>query len=85
MLATNFIPLLTMILDRPLFQGFVKISKSIVTHNLPSVILPVVWYEYCAEYLLKELQESMNRCTDRSDKTEILLETALNTIQSISL
>ena len=43
---------------------------------------PVAWKEYCAEYWLKELQESMNRCTGRRDITEILLKTALNTIQS---
>ena len=40
----------------------------------------VVWKEYFAEYWLKELQESMDRC----DITEILLKTALNTIQSIN-
>ena len=39
--------------------------------------------EYCAECWLKELQKSMDRCTGRRDITEILLETALNTIQSI--
>ena len=32
---------------------------------------PVVWEEYCSEYLLKELQESMDRCTGRHDITEI--------------
>ena len=36
----------------------------------------VHWKEYCAEYWLKELQES----TGRRDKTEILLKTALNAI-----
>ena len=45
---------------------------------------PVDWKEYCAEYWLKELQESMDRCTGRRDITEILLKTALNTIQSIN-
>ena len=30
---------------------------------------------------LKEIQESMDRCTGHSDITEILLKTALNTIQ----
>ena len=45
---------------------------------------PVAWKEYCAEYWLKELQESMNRCTGRSDITEKLLKTAFNTIQSIN-
>ena len=45
---------------------------------------PVAWKENCAEYWLKELQESMDRCTGRCDITEILLKTALNTIQSIN-
>ena len=37
-----------------------------------------------AEYWLKEIQESRGRCTGRRDITEILLKTALNTIQSIN-
>ena len=45
---------------------------------------PVAWKEYWAEYWLKELQESIDRCTGRRDITEILLKSALNTIQSIS-
>ena len=45
---------------------------------------PVVLKEYCADYWLKELQESMDRCTDHCDITEILLKKALKTIQSIS-
>ena len=45
---------------------------------------PVAWKEYCAEYWLKELQGSMDRCTNLRDITEILLKTALNTIQSIN-
>ena len=44
---------------------------------------PVAWKEYCTEYCLKELQESMDRCTSHWDMTEILLKMALNTIQSI--
>ena len=43
---------------------------------------PVAWKEYCAEYWLIELQESMDRCTGRHDMTEILLKRALNNIQS---
>ena len=39
--------------------------------------------EYCTEYWLKELQESMDRCTGHRDLTEILLKTTLNIIQSI--
>ena len=42
---------------------------------------PVSWKEYCAEYWLKELQESMDRCTGHCNITEILLKTALNAIQ----
>ena len=33
---------------------------------------PVAWEEYCAEYWLKELQKSMDRCTDHCNITEIL-------------
>ena len=33
---------------------------------------------------LKEFQESLDRCTDHRDITEILLKTALNIIQSIN-
>ena len=43
----------------------------------------VVWEEYCAKYWLKELQESVDRCTGHRNIKEILLKTALNTIQSI--
>ena len=45
---------------------------------------PVAWKEYCVEYWLKELQESMDRCTGRRDITETLLKTAQNTIRSIN-
>ena len=45
---------------------------------------PVTWIEYRAEYWLKELQESMDRCTGLRDVTEILLKMALNTIKSIN-
>ena len=41
----------------------------------------VAWKEYCAKCWLKELQESMDRCTDCRDITEILLKTVFNTIQ----
>ena len=41
------------------------------------------YVEYCAEYWLKELQESMDRCTCCHDITEILLKTMLNTIQQL--
>ena len=38
--------------------------------------------ELCAEHWLKELKESMDRCTCHYDITEILLKTALKTKQS---
>ena len=44
---------------------------------------PVARREYCSEYWFKELKESMGRCTDHCDITELLLKTALNTTQSI--
>ena len=44
----------------------------------------VGWKECCAEYWLKELQKSMDKCTCRHAITEILLKIALNTIQSIN-
>ena len=38
---------------------------------------PVVWKEYCAEYWLKELQESMDRCTGHCDVTENNVENGI--------
>ena len=40
---------------------------------------PIAWKEYCAEYWLKELQESIDMCTGRRDITEITFKTSLNT------
>ena len=45
---------------------------------------PVAWKEYCVEYWLKELQESLDRCTGIRDINWSTVETALNTIQSIN-
>ena len=45
---------------------------------------PVAWKEYCAEYWLTEPKENMDMCTGRRHKTEMLLKTALNTIQLIN-
>ena len=42
---------------------------------------PVAWTEYCAEYWLKELQESMDWCTGRHDITEVLLSFVENGIK----
>ena len=44
---------------------------------------PVARKEYCAKNQLKELQESMARCTGHRDITEMTFKTALNIIQSI--
>ena len=63
-------------------KGFIPLSLLSVVS--PMVNQPVAWKEYCAEYWLKELQESTDMCTGRRDITEILLKTALNTIQSIN-
>ena len=46
---------------------------------------PVAWKEYCAEYWLKELKESMDRHTGHCGIAKILLKMVLNTIQSIIL
>ena len=46
---------------------------------------PMDCEEYCAEYWLKVLQESMDRCTGRPHMIEILDKTALNTMQSVNL
>ena len=43
---------------------------------------PVAWEECCAEYLSKELQESMDRCTNHRDITEITLKMALTLYQT---
>ena len=44
----------------------------------------VAWKEYCVEYWLKELKESMERCTGCHNIHKTLLKTSLNTIQSIN-
>ena len=38
---------------------------------------PVSWKEYCAEYWLKEFQESMDRCNGCHNVTEITLKTGI--------
>ena len=43
---------------------------------------PVAWKEYCVNYWLKELLESMDRCTGRCD---ITVENGIKTNQSINL
>ena len=39
------------------------------------------WKQYCAEYRLKELQESIDRCTGRRDRTKAMLKRKLNITQ----
>ena len=41
----------------------------------------MAWEEYCAQYWLKDLQESMELYTGHRDITEILLKMVLNAIQ----
>ena len=45
----------------------------------------MAWKEYCAEHMLKELQESMDRCTGHHNVAEITLKTNLSILQSINL
>ena len=45
---------------------------------------PLAWKECCAEYWLKEIQESMDWCTGHLDITGILLKMVLNNIESIN-
>ena len=54
------------------------------TPIIPDDVANKILKKFCAEYWLKELQESMDRCTGRLDMPEILLKTALNSIQSIN-
>ena len=70
-------------LDQYSFRGLMKV---IATRFIPLSLLsvastmfmwkkqPVDWKEYCAEFWLKELQESRDRFTDRRDITEIPLK-----------
>ena len=51
--------------------GFIPLSRLSVVSTM------VCGKEYCAQFRLKELQESMNRCTGHRDITEILLKKAL--------
>ena len=37
---------------------------------------PLAWKEYCEEYCDKEIQESMDRCTDCCNITELMFEMA---------
>ena len=63
-------------------KGFIPLSPLSIVSTMIGYVgkQPVAWKEYCAEYWLRELQESMDRCTGGRDITEILLQTTLNTI-----
>ena len=72
------------------FRGLmIVIAKGFIPLSPLSVVSKIVmwessqysWKEYCAEYRLKELQQSMGMCTGRRDITEILLKTVSNPIQ----
>ena len=63
--ATEFIPLSLLSIDG---NGLVR--KKLVAQK-----------ENCAEYWLKELQESIDGCTSHCIITEIMLKTTLNTTQ----
>ena len=68
-----------------LVTGFISLSLlSIVSASYVGK-QPVAWKDNLAQYWLKELQESMGRCTGHHSITEIMLKTVLNTIQSINL
>ena len=55
--------------------GFIPLSPlSVCFDNGYVGKQPVAWREYCAEYWLTAIQESMDRCTGRRVITEILLK-----------
>ena len=72
------------------FLGLViVIATGLIPLSPLSVVSTIVMWE-SSQWLgknivrLRELQESMDRCTGRRDVTEILLKTALNIIHSVS-
>ena len=75
----------SLVFRRPIFANiytFILYTRAIHCAQRLSLVQPVAWKEYCAEYWLKEHQESMDRYSGHRNITEILLKTALNTIQS---
>ena len=62
---------------------FIPLTAIHCFHNGYNGKQPEAWKEYCADYWLKEFQESMDRCTGHCDITEMLLKTTLNIMQSI--
>ena len=69
---------------RPIFFPRINDSHCDMTHSSVTAVRffdnrnvgkqPVAWKEYCVGYWLKELQESMDRCTGRRGITKILLK-----------
>ena len=53
------------------FRGLMKVTATGFILLSP---LSMAWKEYCAEYWLKECQESMDRCSGRREKNEVLLK-----------
>ena len=86
--VAGWIPVSANILSKDWWKSLLQ--DSFLSHRCPffdnSYVgkQPVAWNKYCAEDWLKELQESMDRCTGRRNITEILLKTTLDTIQSIN-
>ena len=66
------------------FYDRIQLSLTILFDDGKLGKQPVTWKKYCAEYMLKKIRDSMERNTGRCDITEEILETALNTIQSIN-
>ena len=46
---------------------------------------PVVWEEYCAEYRLKELGESMDRCTNGNRRDVTFFFFFLNDVKQLTI
>ena len=73
------------------FRGLMIVIASGFTPLAPLFIVSTMvmwessqWLGKNIEYWLKELQESMDRCTGHCYISEILLKTALNTIQAVN-
>ena len=50
--------------------GTAPLSPLSIVSTMDVGMHPMAWKEYCVEYQLKDLQESMDRCTGRCDITE---------------
>ena len=67
-------------------KGFIPLSPRVCCFDNGYVEKqPVAWMErILCGVLVKRTQGRIDRCTGRRDMTEVLLKTALNTIQSIN-